>query len=188
MIRRTAQRLRQTPQYTAARRRTVRALRRSDLVQRAVAAISPSPPAPATSPRRAVQPLRLPAGAGFPAGHGRRLPIVVVLALGLDAELVPGLLAGLRREQVLSGAFRPVVVADCPVLQHVRGHGWVCEVLLDRQEWERLHPGQSWHAYVREHVRRVVRTCGASAVVPLVDARHPDAAALLGLATSISVA
>jgi hypothetical protein len=168
-MRRSVARVRRTPQYAKARRRAVTTLRQSVAVQRALAAVQK----PVRLGRRGGRAVTLTAGTAFPDELGRSLPTLVVTALGLSVEQVAAAAPRLQREQVLRGSFRPVLVLDAPALSALRAQGFVAEVLLPREEHERLGDSLPWEDYVRDHLDRVVTTYGGSAVLAL-DPSAPD--------------
>lgn len=174
-MRRAAARVRRSPRYAKARRTAVTRLRGSAVVQRALAAVQK----PARLGRRGGPAVSLTAGTAFPDELGRTLPILVVTALGLSVEQVAAASARLQREQVLRGSFRPVLVLDAPALSALRPQGFVAEVLLPREEHERLGDSLPWEDYVRDHLDRVVSTYGGAAVLAL----DPSAADGFGVST-----
>ena len=64
-----------------------------------------------------------------------RVPVVGVVALGLDEEALAALMDGVARLQRQLASFRPVFVVDRPVFAAARRHGYVLDVVVPRVEW-----------------------------------------------------
>lgn len=159
---RVARAVRRSEAYLALRRSALVRARRSPAVRRTYGAW-----ARFLASRRVPAPVPLPAGAAFPEGHGLELPIVVVLALGLEEGQLAAVAGHLQQEQVLSAAFRPVLVVDRPAFGPLRDCGYACEQLLPEERYPALGLGTPWADYVAGHVRRIVATYGARRVVPV---------------------
>lgn len=98
------------------------------------------------------------------AGVGtERLPVVVVLLLGLPPERVREIVDELAELQVLSAGFRPVIVMDVPELAAARSYGYPAELLLPAADWP--YEGQSWDDYVRTTLGTVFATYRSTASV-----------------------
>lgn len=86
-----------------------------------------------------------------------RLPVVGVLATGLDdaqAERLMGDLADLQRR---TRSFRPVLILDRPVFTAARRHGYVVEHVVPEQEWASGDFGGTvWADYLARRLGSVV--------------------------------
>lgn len=101
---------------------------------------------------------RLLAGVGV-----ERLPVVVVLCLGLPAARVRSVVDELAELQVLTAGFRPVVVMDLPELAAARSYGYPAELLLPEAEW--AHATQPWDDYLRSTLATIFATYRSTASV-----------------------
>lgn len=105
-----------------------------------------------------VTPGRLLAGVGT-----ERLPVVVVLLLGLPGERVREVVDELAELQVLTAGFRPVVVMDVPELAAARAYGYPAELLLTEDGW--AHPTQRWDDYLRSTLATIFAAYRSTASV-----------------------
>ncbi|OLT19547.1 hypothetical protein BJF81_08480 [Ornithinimicrobium sp. CNJ-824] len=64
-----------------------------------------------------------------------RVPVVGVVALGLDDETLAALMERVARLQRQLASFRPVFVVDRPVFAAARPHGYVLDLVVPRVEW-----------------------------------------------------
>lgn len=98
------------------------------------------------------------------AGVGtERLPVVLVLLLGLPAGRVREVVDEVAELQVLTAGFRPVIVMDVPELAAARAYGFPAELLLPEDGWP--HPAQPWDDYVRTTLGALFATYRSAASV-----------------------
>lgn len=82
------------------------------------------------------------------------VPVVGVLALGLDDAAVATLVDEVARLQREVGSFRPVLLLDRPAFGAARRHGYVLEVLTPAGSWD--GHDESWTRYVAARVGSVI--------------------------------
>lgn len=99
--------------------------------------------------------------------QGRRLPVVVVAALGLELGDAERLAERLERAQLTTGTFRPLVVIDTGELAPFRRRGYAVEAVMSRSSYERVNPHDAYTEYVYERVSELSAEYGARAVVPV---------------------
>ncbi|PSK91719.1 hypothetical protein CLV30_13420 [Haloactinopolyspora alba] len=119
------------------------------------------------------------------SGVGReRLPVVVVVLLGVHDHQVDDIVREIAELQVLTGGFRPVVVMDTPRLGAARTWGYPAELLTDESSW--THESQSWDEYVCETLASVFATyrSTASLIIGPDGLSRADRLLLNGLAES----
>lgn len=96
------------------------------------------------------------------------VPLVGVLALGLDETQAEALVEDVARLQRETGSFRPLLLLDQPVFAAARRHGYVLDVITPLQGW--AGDEASWRAHVAgrlgaalDHYRlwQVLRVTGA---------------------------
>lgn len=92
-----------------------------------------------------------------------RLPVVVVILIGVPADRVPPIVDEIAQLQVLSAAFRPVVVMDVPQLAATRRYGYVAELLVDEASWNAADG--PWDHYVSARLASIVATYRSSATI-----------------------
>ncbi|WP_131106302.1 hypothetical protein [Ornithinimicrobium sufpigmenti] len=86
-----------------------------------------------------------------------RLPVVGVLATGLDDARAEQLLADLADLQRSTGSFRAVLVLDRPVFAAARRHGYVVEHVVPEQEWASGAFGEvPWADYLARRLGSVI--------------------------------
>lgn len=142
----------------------VRRLRSSAVLHRVLTATAE--PARRINPKGRVVPFR--AGSAFPPGHGTTLPLVVVLALGFEAEDVRALAGRLYECQSTTPSFRVCLILDRPAFAALRTYGYLSEVLMPEAQWSRLHPAEPWGDYVESNVRRISRSYGSHGLIPFL--------------------
>ena len=127
----------------------------------------------------------LPMGASFPSGHAPTAPIVVVVGVGLDEDVLRSSLRRLADIQLATSSFRVLVITDTMALDPVRETGWAVERILSESEFEAVGAGP-WISYVTGHVAGAVESYGAASVlpVPLHGLADTAWAALLTLAST----
>ncbi|MGO0575843.1 hypothetical protein [Ornithinimicrobium panacihumi] len=84
------------------------------------------------------------------------LPVIGILALGLDPDQVEAIIeqiADLQRETL---AFKPLLILDHPALGPARQHGFVAELLTPRARWADLPGGGDWLEHVGARVASIV--------------------------------
>ena len=117
------------------------------------------------------------------AGVGiERLPVVVVILIGVPEDDVDGVVREVAELQVLTGGFRPVIVMDAPRLGAARRWGYPAELLTPEHSW--TSDQQSWDDYVRSTLASVLVTyrCSASIIVGPGGLTRADRLLLGGLA------
>lgn len=86
-----------------------------------------------------------------------RVPVVGILALGLEDGALADLmdqLATLQRETL---AFRPVLVVDRPCFAAARVHGYVVDLVVPQEEWgSGAFGSQPWESYLAARLGSVV--------------------------------
>lgn len=86
-----------------------------------------------------------------------RLPVVGVLAMGLDDTQAEQLLADLAELQRATGSFRPVFVLDRPVFAAARRLGYVVEHVVSEREWASGTFGEvPWPDYLARRLGSVI--------------------------------
>lgn len=155
-VRKASRYVRRLPGYRYARRALLPKIRQSHsarLLVKRVFDVDASQPAPLD-----VGPGNVIGGVGT-----ERLPVVIVLMLGVPAERVEPIVDEIAHLQLLSAAFRPVIVMDSPELAATRRYAYPAELLIARDAW--TDPGQSWDDYVRLRLSRIIATYRSSATV-----------------------
>lgn len=101
-------------------------------------------------------------------GRTDNLPVVLVIVIGADettAADVVNRVAGIQRQ---TAGFRPVFIADAPVLSAARRYRYPAELLIREGEWDvDVQGGDSWQAYAERKLARVFDAYGATASVTL---------------------
>lgn len=166
------------PGHRQARKMAIRLVLSSPRLQKVVATRRSRP-----SGRR---PLSFRPSVVFPAGQGRELDIVVFVALGLHAEAAAPTAQALVRAQLVTSAFRAVVVLDAPHLAEFRRLGVPVELVLSPQSYATLHDSMGYSGYLARRLPEIVRSYRAAAVVPLARSGTTDMTmeALLALAAT----
>lgn len=86
-----------------------------------------------------------------------RLPVVGVLATGLDDARAEQLLVDLADLQRETGSFRPVLVLDRPVFAAARRFGYVVEHVVPEREWASGAFGEvPWTDYLARRLGSVI--------------------------------
>lgn len=149
---------RRTPGYQAAVQHVLPAVRRNatltDLVWRVF------------MPQHGVGTLPVPFTGGRHVGgrDAALLPVVGVLALGLDHDEVERLVEQVADLQRCERSFRPLLVLDRPDFATARRHGYVVELVVPQQHWAD-HPqagsrtegaATSWSAYLGRRLADIV--------------------------------
>lgn len=97
------------------------------------------------------------------AGSGTvDLPVALVCLLGLDDDQADPVLEDLARLQLLTAAFRPVVVLDRAGLGGPRRYGWTAELVVPEQQWVAAEP---YAGYLARRLAALRRSYGAEACV-----------------------
>lgn len=98
------------------------------------------------------------------AGVGvERLPVVIVVMIGVSPGVVDEVVDEIAELQVLTAGFRPVVVMDTPRLAAPRKYAYPAELLTAEADWP--HESQSWEHYARATLASVVATYRSTASV-----------------------
>ena len=92
-----------------------------------------------------------------------RLPVVVVVLIGVPAERMRAVVDEIAQVQLLTAGFRPVIVMDLPELSAARRYGFPVELLVDEDSWIGEEP--SWSEYVRSRLGSIVTTYRSAATV-----------------------
>jgi len=98
--------------------------------------------------------------------QGRRLPIVVVVAVGLEPGNGETLALEIEQAQLATGTFRPLVVVDGGELAPFRRRGFAVEAVMSEDAYAQVNPQDAWSEYLFERVNAIVRAYGATSVVP----------------------
>lgn len=109
--------------------------------------------------------------------QGRRLPVVVVVAVGLGPGDAERLAAAIERAQLTTGTFRPLAVIDTGDLGAFRARGYAVEAVMSESVFARVNPHEAWSEYLFERVTVIASGYGARSVVPVDPAsldRLPD--------------
>ncbi|MCU1677949.1 MAG: hypothetical protein JWM93_2707 [Frankiales bacterium] len=165
---------RRMPGYRIVRRRAVRLLRSSRMLERALG----------LSRIRRGRPPRFLAGTPRPAGSGAvdELPIVLFVALELIGPALESTLAVATAIQAESLGFRAFFVTDRPSFAALRHCGIPCEQVVTREAWAALQMPTGWDEYVAARIASVRDRYVAAAVVPVPAAGFSaaDTASLAG--------
>lgn len=127
----------------------------------------------------AAQPAPLDVAAGNVIGGvgTERLPVVVVLLLGIPAERIERLVDEIAQLQLLSAGFRPVIVMEVPALAAARRYGYPVELLITADDWRDVH--QSWETYARLKLARILNTYRSAATVTIREDGIDEASRLI---------
>jgi hypothetical protein len=89
------------------------------------------------------------------SGAGTRmLPVIGVVALGLDEPAATALIDRLGELQSRHASFRPVLLLDIPVFTAARRHGYVLDLVIPRVAWD--GEPDAWLAYVAARVAGMI--------------------------------
>lgn len=92
-----------------------------------------------------------------------RLPVVIVLMLGIPPVNIDPIIDEIAQTQLLTAGFRPVIVVDSPRFATARKYGYPTELFIPAHEWSDEH--QSWEEYARAKLGRIIMTYRSSATV-----------------------
>lgn len=106
-------------------------------------------------------------GRFFPDGQGRKLPIVVLVATGLQAGDAERLVHEVEIAQMTTGTFRPLFVVDTSELRPFRDRGYAVEHVMTQEGYAAVNPHDSYVEYLFSRTTAICRAYGAHAVVPL---------------------
>lgn len=112
----------------------------------------------------------------FAPGEGRDLPIVVIVATGMEDGDAEPLARAVETAQAMTGSFRPLFVVDGSDLDPFRSRQFAVEHVVPEAEFTDLNPDDSWFEYLFDRVAGIARSYRAQSVVPL-PAGAPDAVA-----------
>jgi hypothetical protein len=107
------------------------------------------------------------AGQHFLKGSARKLPIVVIVATSLRSGEAESLAREVERAQIVTGTFRPLFVIDTAEFGPFRRRGYVVERVMPPEELAAANPGDAHGDYLFERISSIVRTYGATSVVPV---------------------
>ncbi|NDL57414.1 hypothetical protein [Phytoactinopolyspora mesophila] len=85
-----------------------------------------------------------------------RMPVAVIIMLGVPADRVEPIVDEIARLQLLTAGFRPVIVMDAPALGAARRYGFPTELLIAEDDWTDEH--QPWDEYARLKLGRIIAT------------------------------
>lgn len=117
--------------------------------------------------------------------QGRRWPIVLVVALGLEPGDTEVVADAIERVQLTTGRFRPLFLVDSGQLGPFRSRSYAVETVMPRAMYARVNPQDSYGDYLADRTLSIVQTYGVRSVVPvsvaaLRDGVRPDELRLLG--------
>lgn len=92
-----------------------------------------------------------------------RLPVVVVIMLGVPAGQVGSVVDEVAQLQVLTAGFRPVFVMDVPELGAARRFGYPAELLTAEADWSDV--STPWNLYASRRLASIVDAFSSSATV-----------------------
>jgi hypothetical protein len=106
-------------------------------------------------------------GRFFAQDKGRQLPVVVVVATGMDVGDAERLAAAVERAQFLTGSFRPLFVVDSAEFAPFRTRGYAVERVMPVAAYAEVSPHDSYAEYLYGRVSSVARGYRAASVVPM---------------------
>lgn len=106
-------------------------------------------------------------GRYFADDDARNLPIVVVVATGLQPGDAERLAREFERAQLLAGSFRPLFVIDTGEFAPFRSRGYVVERVMRRDELAAANPRDSYGEYLFSRLQSIAHDYGAASIVPL---------------------
>ncbi|NED97159.1 hypothetical protein G1H11_17815 [Phytoactinopolyspora alkaliphila] len=92
-----------------------------------------------------------------------RLPVAVILLLGVPADRIEPIVDDVAQLQLLTAAFRPVIVLDTPQFAAVRRYGYPAELITAEHAWADEH--QPWDEYARLRLGKIIATYRSSATI-----------------------
>lgn len=120
------------------------------------------------------QPMRIRAGRHFTDSRARRLPIVVIVALGLADGAAEDLAQGVERTQLSTRSFRPLFVIDSTEFAPFRRRGYVVERVMPADELAAVNPGDDYDEYLYSRVSTIARMYRVASVVPVLPGSLDD--------------
>lgn len=114
----------------------------------------------------------LEAGKFLTGGDVDLLPVVGVLALGMNDEDAESLMGQLGRAQQDYRSFRVVLILDHPAFPIARRHGYVVEVLTPAEDW--AHRSLTWHDHVARRIGSVAAHYRTAFLLRAEDGRLSD--------------
>lgn len=117
--------------------------------------------------KRRTKALDIRPGRMFTEVQGRRLPVVVLVALGHDVDGLELLADRVERAQLTTGSFRPLFVVDRGVFAPFRSRNYAVEVVMDEAAYREVNPHDAYGEYLFERVEAIASAYGARSVVPL---------------------
>ncbi|GEK17148.1 hypothetical protein CPE01_08810 [Cellulomonas persica] len=117
--------------------------------------------------------------------QGRRWPIVLVVALGLEPGDTEVVADAIERVQLTTGRFRPLFLVDSGQLGPFRSRSYAVETVMPRAMYACVNPQDSYGDYLADRTQSIVHAYGVRSVVPvsvaaLRDGVRPDELRLLG--------
>ncbi len=99
--------------------------------------------------------------------QGRRLPIVLIVAVGLGGGDTETLARQIELAQLTTGTFRPLFVVDSGELAPFRHRNYAVEAVMTAEAYGRVNPHDAYSEYLYERVSAIADGYRAQAVVPL---------------------
>lgn len=98
--------------------------------------------------------------------HPERLPVVLINAIGVAGEAIPGVLAQIADLQTRTAGFRPLLLTSTPAFRQVRPYGWPVELVIAQEDWD--FP-QEWQDYVAARLAMIATRYRTWCTVGVVD-------------------
>lgn len=118
------------------------------------------------------------AGVAFSDREAKDLPVVLISLLGCTRAEATSFLRTIHSAQIISMAFKPVILTDIDMFSIVRPYGWVIEHVMGEHTWNELRIKQAWLEMIRERVALAFEFFGATDVILADQNRDPHS--LLG--------
>lgn len=96
--------------------------------------------------------VRVPGGSVLPEGATARLPVMLVVLLGLSDDEVDGWVEHVARSQMMTVAFKPLFVVDRDHFTMLRRYGYPFEFVLPYEDWSSVGDPSAWAGYVRDRL------------------------------------
>jgi hypothetical protein len=117
----------------------------------------------------------IPSAVLYPVPMGRRLadveaagiPVVLVVAIGLDAQLLQRLVDDVAAAQYLTVGFRPLFLTDSDDFAPLRRHGYLVEHVMARDDWSAVAEAADWGDYLRDRIALLRETYQPARILSL---------------------
>lgn len=96
--------------------------------------------------------IHVPGGSVLPEGGTARLPVMLVVLLGLSDDEVDGWVEQVARSQMMTAAFKPLFVIDRDHFTRLRRYGYPFEFVLPYEDWVSVGDPSAWTGYVRDRL------------------------------------